>query len=65
MFVHPKSPAQIEVKAFIKALLFDKASIVVPVEYFDYNKIFLAKNITEFSKHNKINYHAIQLEKSK
>ena len=34
-------------------------------EYFDYNNIFLIKNITELLKYIKINNHAIKLEKAK
>ena len=35
------------------------------IKYFNYNNIFLAKNVIEFPKHLKINYHNIQFEKNK
>ena len=35
------------------------------LEYFNYNNIFLAKNITEFLKYIKKNNHIIKLKKDK
>ena len=35
-------------KAQVKALLFDKVSTIVLVEYFNYNNIFLTKNTVNF-----------------
>ena len=58
-------PVYFEKQAQIGALLFDKAPTKVPAEYSDYSNFFLVENITELPKHIKINYHAIELKKSK
>ena len=59
MPVHSKKQAQ------IRALLFDMASTEVLVEYFNYNNVFLVKNIVKLPENTGINEHAIKLEKSK
>ena len=57
MPVHSKKQAQ------VKALLFDKALIEVPVEYFNYSNVFSAENAIELSENTRINEHAIKLER--
>lgn len=52
-------------KAQVRALLFDKTLIIVSLEYFIYSNVFSTKNAADFSKHIKINNHAIELEKRK
>ena len=65
--MHSERQAQIEAQsgAQVRALLFDKASIEVLAEYFDYSNIFLAENIVELLENTRINEYAIKLEKSK
>ena len=46
-------------------LLFNKAFIEIPIEYFNYNNIFLVKNIAELPENIKINKYAIKLEEDK
>ena len=60
-----KMPMHSKKQAQVRVLLFDKALIKVPVEYSDYNNVFLAKNIVELLEDIGINEHAIKLEKSK
>ena len=56
---------QIQIKAQNGVLLFDKAFIMILVEYFNYNDIFLIENTAEFLENTGINKHIIKLEKSK
>lgn len=49
----------------IGTLLFDKASTIIPTEYFDYNDVLSTKNITELAEYNRIIDHAIDLEEDK
>ena len=49
----------------IGTLIFDETLIIVPAEYFNYNNIFLEKNVAKLLKHTRINHHAIKLEKNK
>ena len=51
--------------AEIRVLLFDKPFIIILIKYFNYNNIFLIKNIIKLSKHSKINNHIIKLKKGK
>ena len=46
-------------------LLFNKAFIIILVEYFNYNNIFIVKNIVEFLKYIEINDYTIKLNKDK
>ena len=46
-------------------LLFNKALIKVLIKYFNYNNVFLVKNIIEFLKYTRINNHAINLKENK
>ena len=59
MPVHSKKQAQ------VGALLFDKAFTEVPVEYSDYNNIFLTENAAELPENTRMNEHAIELEEGK
>ena len=59
MPVYSKKQAQVGI------LLFNKVFIEVPVEYSDYNNVFLAKNTMELSENTRINKHIIKLEKDK
>ena len=60
-----KSKTQIEDKAQVKVLLFDKSPTEVLAEYSDYSNIFLAKNVAKLPENTKMNEHAIKLEKDK
>ena len=52
-------------QAKVGALLFNKASTKILVEYSDYNNVFLAEYIAEFLENTGINKHAIKLKESK
>ena len=69
MAIHPDKKAQmqpqIQDKVQIKTLLFNKTPTTVLTKYFNYNNIFLAKNIAELSKYIKMNNYDIKLQKSK
>ena len=65
MPVHLKTQVQIETKAQIGALIFDKAFTVVLAEYFNYSNVFSVENAAELPKNSEINKHAIKLEKDK
>lgn len=54
-----------KVKSRSKALLFNKAFIVVSAAYSNYSKVFSTKYIAELLKQTKINIYIIKLEKSK
>ena len=59
------SEKQVQIKAQVKALLFNKALIEVPVEYSNYSNIFLAEYATELPVNIGINEHTIKLKKDK
>ena len=63
--IEAQSRAQIQDKAQVGALLFDKAPTKVPAEYSDYNNIFLAENTVVPPKNTGMNEHAIELEEGK
>ena len=63
MPVYSKKQAQI--KAQVGALLFNEAFTEVLAEYSDYNNVFLAEYVAEFSENMGINEYAIELKKSK
>ena len=69
MAMNPVKKAQIKaqtrVEAQIGALIFDKALIVVLIEYSGYNNVFSVENVTELLELTRMNNHAIKLEKSK
>ena len=56
---------QAQNKAKIRALLFDKAPIEILGKYFNYNNIFLAKNIIELSENFRMNKYTIKLKEYK
>ena len=49
----------------VRALLFDKTPTFVMAEYFNYNDIFLAKNVVKLLKYSGIINHTIKLKKCK
>ena len=57
--------AQTRFEAQVGALIFDKVSIVVLAEYFNYNDFFSAENVAKHPEHTRMNDHAINLEESK
>ena len=63
MPVHSERQAQI--KAQVKALLFNKAFIEVPAEYFNYSNVFSMEYVAEFPENTEMNEHAIKLEEGK
>ena len=65
MPVHSERQAQIQNKAQVGALLFNKSPTEVPAEYSDYSNVFSVENVTELPENTGINEHAIELEKSK
>ena len=65
MPVNLKKQAQIEARAQVGALLFDKAPTEVLAEYSNYSNVFSAKNVAELLENTGMNKHAIKLKKSK
>ena len=75
MLVHSERQVQIEAKAHIDAqgqsraqvgaLIFNKAPIEVPAEYFDYSNVFLAENTAKLPENIGMNEHVIELEEGK
>ena len=59
MSVHSKNYVQVGV------LLFDKASIEVLAEYFNYSNIFSTENAVKLPENTRVNKHAIEQEKDK
>ena len=57
MLIHFKKQAQI--KAQVKALLFDKALTKVPAKYFDYSNVFSAENVAKLQENTRINKYTI------
>ena len=53
----------LEKKAQIRALIFDKASTEVSIEYINYRNIFTVKNTVELLKNSKIIDHTIKVKK--
>ena len=54
-----------KMQAWVRALLFDKASTAVLVEYSDYSNVFSAENAAKLLENIEINEHTIKLEKGK
>lgn len=50
-----KAQDKAQIKIQVWAFIFDKASIIVLVEYFNYNNIFLIENTIKYLKHTGIN----------
>ena len=63
MLVYSKKQAQI--KAQVKAPLFEEAPTKVLVEYFNYINVFSTENIAELPENTRINEHTIKLEEDK
>ena len=63
--IKAQSRAQIQDKAQVGALLFNKAPIEVLAEYLDYSNVFLAENAAELSENTRMNEYAIKLEEAK
>ena len=59
--VHSEKLTQIQNKAQVEALIFDKTSIVVLAKYSDYSNVFKTENVAELPEHTGINDHAIKL----
>ena len=59
MPIYSKKQAQVE------ALLFNKVFTEVLIEYFDYNNIFLPKNVAKLLENIKINKYTIKLKEDK
>ena len=55
MLVNLEKQVQIEARAQVGALLFDKDLIKILAEYFDYNNIFSVKNAAELLENTRIN----------
>ena len=75
MAMNPDKKAQIEAQieaqsgtqsgVQVGALIFNKASIEVPADYFDYSDVFSAENAAKLPENTGMNEHAIELEKGK
>ena len=65
MLIYLKKQAQIQNKARIKAIIFNKAFTIILAEYFNYNNIFLAEYIVELLEYIKINDHVTKLKKGR
>ena len=60
-----KMAINLDRKAQVGALLFDKALTEVPAEYSNYSNVFLSENATKLPENIGMSEHAIKLEKSK
>ena len=60
-----QSGLQIQDKAQVRALLFDKVSTEVSAEYSNYSNVFSAENAAELPENTRMNEHAIKLEEGK
>ena len=65
MPINLEKQTQIETKTQVEALIFNKASIIIPAEYFNYNNVFSIEYAVKLPKNTKINKHAIKLEEGK
>ena len=52
-------------KAQVRALIFDEAPTIIPVEYFDYSNVFLVENIAKLPEYTGMNNYINKLEESK
>ena len=59
------SKRQAQIKAQVRALLFNEAPIEVPTKYFDYSNVFSIEYVAELSENTGMNEHAIELEEDK
>ena len=60
-----KMPVHSKRQAHIEALLFNKVSTEVLVEYSNYSNVFSAEYVVELLENIEINEHAIKLEEGK
>ena len=67
MAIDPNRKAQIKAQSGVQvgALIFNKALIEIPPEYYDYSNVFSVENATELPENTGMNEHAIKLEKGK
>ena len=67
MLIYSERQVQIEIQDEIQVgiLLIDKAPIEILAKYSNYNNVFLAENIVEFTENTRINEHAIKLKEDK
>ena len=65
MPIHSEKRAQIQDKAQLGALLFDKASTEISAEYSDYDNIFSVENTAKLPDNTGMNEYAIKLKKDK
>ena len=63
--IKAKNGAQIQDRAQVGALLFDKAPTKVLAEYSDYTNVFSIENAIELLENTGMNEHAIKLEEGK
>ena len=56
---------QVQSRAKVEVLIFDKAPTEIPAEYSDYNNVFSAENVVKLPENTGMNKHAIELEESK
>ena len=54
-----------KIKVEVKILLFYKTLIAIPLQFFNYSNIFLAKNAVKLLLYIKINDHTIKTKKDK
>ena len=67
MSIYSKKQAQIKAQsgAQVKALLFEKTSTKIMVEYFNYSNIFLAENKAKLLENIRMNKYVFKLENCK
>ena len=60
-----KMPMHSKKQVQVRALLFNKALIKVPVEYSNYSNVFSVEYVVEFPENTRMNEYAIKLKKGK
>ena len=63
--IKAQSGVQMQDRAQVEALLFDKAPTEVPAKYSDYIDVFSTENGAELRENTRINEHTIELEEGK
>ena len=63
--VQLKAQSKVQSKVQVKALLFDKALIIILAKYSNYNNVFLIKNAAKLLEYTGINDYVIKLEEDK
>ena len=61
MPIYLEKQAQIQKKAQVRALIFDKIFIIISTEYSNYSNVFLAKYLAKIPEYTEINDHIIEL----